>query len=74
MTVIEGRFEFNLNGKKTIVKAGDPIVILPRRSIHSVRGFKGERGVFREEPNPPGIYKALQVIPILLLPPPTEIT
>jgi mannose-6-phosphate isomerase-like protein (cupin superfamily) len=57
--VVEGRVEITLNGKTTTVKAGDPAVLVPRRAVHSVRGFKGESLIFREKPDPAGIYKAL---------------
>jgi mannose-6-phosphate isomerase-like protein (cupin superfamily) len=57
--VVEGRVEITLNGKTTAVKAGDPAVLVPRRAVHSVKGFKGEKLIFREKPDPAGIYKAL---------------
>ncbi|KIM93742.1 hypothetical protein OIDMADRAFT_21493 [Oidiodendron maius Zn] len=59
LSVIEGRVEITLDGKTTLMKAGDPAVLVPRRAVHSVKGFKGERLIFREKPDPAGIYKAL---------------
>jgi mannose-6-phosphate isomerase-like protein (cupin superfamily) len=57
--VVEGRVEITLDGKTTIMKAGDPAVLVPRRTVHSLKGFKGEKLIFRERPDPAGIYKAL---------------
>ncbi|KAH8892924.1 hypothetical protein GQ53DRAFT_646362 [Thozetella sp. PMI_491] len=59
LSVVEGRIEITLNGKTTVLKAGDPAVIVPRRAVHSIKGFKGEKLIFRERPDPAGIYKAL---------------
>ncbi|KAI1384397.1 uncharacterized protein F4822DRAFT_415020 [Hypoxylon trugodes] len=59
LSVLEGRLEITLNGEKIILKAGDPEVLIPRRVVHGVRGFKGERLCFRERPDPAGMYKAL---------------
>ncbi|KAI9709551.1 MAG: hypothetical protein M1820_003311 [Bogoriella megaspora] len=59
LSVVEGRIEITLNGKITIVKAGDPAVLVPRRAVHSVKGFLGEKLVFREKADPTGLYKAL---------------
>ena len=53
--------EITLNGKTSLLKAGDPAVLVPRRAVHSVKGFKGEKLIFREKPDPAGIYKALYV-------------
>lgn len=58
MTVIEGRLEVVLDGKKMIVKAGDAPVVIPARAVHSLRGFKGEKLVFQEQAFPGGPYKA----------------
>lgn len=63
LSVIEGRVEMTLDGKTTIVNAGDPEVLVPRRTVHSVKGFKGEKLIFREKPDPAGLYKALYVSP-----------
>ncbi len=57
--MLEGRLEMTLDGKKNIVKAGDPTVLVKRRIVHTVKCFKGERVVFREQPDPTGDYKAL---------------
>jgi mannose-6-phosphate isomerase-like protein (cupin superfamily) len=57
--VVEGRVEITLDGKTSVIKAGDPAVLVPRRAVHSVKGFKGEKLIFREKPDPAGIYKAL---------------
>lgn len=57
--MLEGRLEITLDGKNIILKAGDPSLILPSRVVHSMKSFKGEKVHFREQPDPPGIYKAL---------------
>jgi mannose-6-phosphate isomerase-like protein (cupin superfamily) len=57
--VVEGRVEITLDGKTSVIKAGDPAVLVPRRAVHSIKGFKGEKLIFREKPDPAGIYKAL---------------
>ena len=59
--MVEGRMEITLSGKTSILKAGDAAVLVPRRAVHSVKGFKGEKLIFREKPDPAGIYKALLV-------------
>ncbi|KAH7304232.1 hypothetical protein B0I35DRAFT_445361 [Stachybotrys elegans] len=58
MTVIEGRLQVTLNGKKTILRAGDVPATIPPRAVHSLKGFKGERLVVREQAIPAGAYKA----------------
>jgi hypothetical protein len=57
--VVEGRVEITLNGNTTVMKAGEPAVLVLRRAVHSVKGFKGEKLIFREKPDPAGIYKGL---------------
>ena len=59
MTVIEGRIEITVDGKKTVQKAGEPPSFIPVRAVHSMKGFKGERLVLREQADPAGIYKAM---------------
>ncbi|ETS73148.1 hypothetical protein PFICI_15093 [Pestalotiopsis fici W106-1] len=59
LTVLEGRMEVSLDGQKVIVEAGDPPVLVARRVVHSIKSFEGERLVFRERPDPAGLYKAL---------------
>ncbi|KAI1409704.1 hypothetical protein F5Y13DRAFT_169300 [Hypoxylon sp. FL1857] len=59
LSVLEGRMEITLNGDKFVLKAGDPAVLVPRRAPHSIKGFIGERLVFRERPDPAGMYKAM---------------
>lgn len=51
--------EVTLNGEKVILEAGDPAVLVPRRVVHSIQAFKGEKLVFRERPDPAGMYKAM---------------
>jgi hypothetical protein len=48
-----------MDGKKTIVKEGDPTVFVPALSVHGFKGFKGEPMVVRERADPAGEYKAL---------------
>ncbi|KAJ2997706.1 hypothetical protein NUW58_g566 [Xylaria curta] len=57
--VSEGRIELTLNGDKLILKAGDPVLFVPRRIVHSFTSFKGERVVLRERADPAGLYKAM---------------
>ncbi|KAI0873257.1 hypothetical protein GGS24DRAFT_464254 [Hypoxylon argillaceum] len=59
LSVVEGRLEFTINGDKVILQAGDPEVFVPRRVVHSVTSFKGERAILRERAEPAGLYKAL---------------
>lgn len=59
ITVLEGRLLVTCNGDTVEVKAGDPPFLIPRRAVHSMQGFKGERFVGRERPDPPGMYKVL---------------
>lgn len=49
----------SLDGEKIVAHAGDPTVLIPPRVVHSMKGFKGERLVFREKVDPGGEYKAL---------------
>lgn len=49
----------SLDGEKIVALAGDPTVLIPPRIVHSMKGFKGERLVFREKVDPGGEYKAL---------------
>lgn len=58
MTVIEGRVEMVVDGKTTILRAGDPPLFIPPRAVHSMKGFKGERLVLQEQALPGGSYKA----------------
>ncbi|KAI1384067.1 uncharacterized protein F4822DRAFT_434014 [Hypoxylon trugodes] len=59
LSVIEGRIELSLDGEKIILRAGDPAILVRRRVVHGFKGFVGERLVFRERPDPAGMYKAL---------------
>ncbi|KAI2606661.1 hypothetical protein GGR54DRAFT_411426 [Hypoxylon sp. NC1633] len=59
LVVLEGRAEVTINGNKIILEAGDPAMFVPRRVVHSVKGFKGEKLIFRERPDPAGMYKAM---------------
>ncbi|KAK2589866.1 hypothetical protein QQS21_012457 [Conoideocrella luteorostrata] len=59
ITVLEGRLEVTLGGEKSVVKAGDSPILVERRVVHSFKSFKGEKVIFREQPDPAGDYKAL---------------
>ncbi|KAI1370437.1 hypothetical protein F4677DRAFT_363426 [Hypoxylon crocopeplum] len=59
LVVLEGRMEVTFNGDKIILEAGDPAIFVPRRVVHSIKGFKGEKLIFRERPDPAGMYKAM---------------
>lgn len=59
MSVLEGRALVTCNSETIELKAGDPAFLIPRRAVHSIQTFKGERLVMRERPDPPGLYKAL---------------
>ena len=50
-----------VEGKTTVVSAGNDTVVIPRRHIHSFCGFRGEKTIFEERNDPPGIYKPLSV-------------
>ena len=56
-TVMQGSLEITLDGKMTVLKAGAPDFIIPRRTVHSVKVVKGEPVTFRETADPPGMYK-----------------
>nr|GAT57099.1 predicted protein [Mycena chlorophos] len=58
MSVIEGRVEATVDGKKKIFRAGDEFLI-PPLAVHALQGFKGERLVMREKAEPGGDYKVL---------------
>ncbi|KAI0508522.1 hypothetical protein F5B22DRAFT_390040 [Xylaria bambusicola] len=59
MTIIEGRVKITLDGVERIVNAGDPPVLIERRVVHSIEGFKGEKFVGQERPVPGGNYKIM---------------
>ncbi|KAH8901744.1 hypothetical protein GQ53DRAFT_815191 [Thozetella sp. PMI_491] len=59
MTVVEGRAQFTLGREKVVLHAGDPPLLIPRRVVHSMQSFKGERLVIREQSDPAGDYKAM---------------
>ncbi|KZL85197.1 transposase [Colletotrichum incanum] len=59
ITVVEGRITATVDGKDTIVKAGDPPLVVPRLHLHGFRGFPGESCVFEERNLPSGDYKVL---------------
>ncbi|KAI1204741.1 uncharacterized protein F4807DRAFT_446035 [Annulohypoxylon truncatum] len=59
LSVLKGRIQVTLNGDKIILKAGDPALLVPRRAVHSLKSFEGEELVFRERPEPAGMYKAM---------------
>lgn len=62
MTVLEGRVEITVDGKKRILRAGDETVVIPPYVVHGFQGFPGERLVVREVADPPGAYKAEYVL------------
>lgn len=62
MTVLEGRVEITVDGKKRILQAGDETVVIPPYVVHGFQGFPGERLVVREVADPPGAYKAEYVL------------
>ncbi|KAK7920041.1 hypothetical protein PG985_008063 [Apiospora marii] len=55
--VLEGRLEFTLDGKVTVLRVGDPTLYVPPKMVHSIRSFPGERMVAQERADPPGTYK-----------------
>lgn len=63
ITVLEGRIEVTLDGKKRIVTPSDGMIVIPARAVHGFRGFTGERMVLLETTSPPGDYKARYVDP-----------
>ncbi|PTD02303.1 hypothetical protein FCULG_00011933, partial [Fusarium culmorum] len=59
ITVLEGRMTITLDGKATVATPETGTMFVPRRSVHSFRGFPGEKTVFEERNQPSGEYKAL---------------
>ncbi|XEU94947.1 hypothetical protein FSHL1_000231 [Fusarium sambucinum] len=59
ITVLEGRMTMILDGNETILTPEAGSMFIPRRAVHSFRGFHGEKTVFEERNQPSGIYKAL---------------
>ena len=59
MQVLEGRMSFTLEGKTTVLSAGDPALKLPRGHVHSAICFKGERTTVKERTDPAGDFKQL---------------
>ncbi|KAK8006003.1 hypothetical protein PG991_012300 [Apiospora marii] len=55
--VLEGRLEFTLDGKVTVLRVGDPTLYVPPKMVHSIRSFPGERMVAQERADSPGTYK-----------------
>jgi hypothetical protein len=50
-----------LDGRETVLTPEAGSIFIPRRTVHSFRGFHGEKTVFEERNQPAGIYKALSV-------------
>uniref|UniRef100_A0A4E9DU38 Cupin type-2 domain-containing protein n=1 Tax=Gibberella zeae TaxID=5518 RepID=A0A4E9DU38_GIBZA len=59
ITVLEGRMTITLDGKATVATPETGTMFIPRWSVHSFRGFPGEKTVFEERNQPSGEYKAL---------------
>ncbi|KAG8667784.1 hypothetical protein FPOAC2_12983 [Fusarium poae] len=59
ITVLEGRMTVTLDGRETVLTPEAGSIFIPRRTVHSFRGFHGEKTVFEERNQPAGIYKAL---------------
>ncbi|KAI8938122.1 hypothetical protein NX059_005789 [Plenodomus lindquistii] len=57
MTVLAGSMEFCVDGKTTIVHAGDPVVEIPRRVVHGIKFLPNKRGVLKERTAPTGEFK-----------------
>ena len=57
--VLTGRMELIVNGKSTIVKAGDPPIFIERLHVHASNFFKGEATTVKESTNPAGDFKAV---------------
>lgn len=58
MTVLDGRIEFTVDGKKVIKKKGDDTFTVKRRTVHGFKFLTGEGKVtLKEVCNPPGDYK-----------------
>lgn len=54
--MVEGRVRATVGGKTSVVRAGETIFI-PKRTLHCIKGFAGERMVLRERADPAGDYK-----------------
>ncbi|UZP46479.1 hypothetical protein NXS19_014291 [Fusarium pseudograminearum] len=59
ITVLEGRVTMTLDGKSTVATPETGTMFIPRRSVHSFRGFPGEKAIVEERNQPSGDYKAL---------------
>lgn len=54
ISVLEGRIQVFLEGKEMqILRVGDEPAFIPRRHIHSFKGFVGEKVIVRETAVPP---------------------
>ena len=57
MEVTRGRVELTAEGKTTILKAGDPKLVIPRWHVHGFSFIKGEAATLKEYTDPPGNFK-----------------
>ncbi|KAG4422020.1 hypothetical protein IFR04_004879 [Cadophora malorum] len=59
MEILEGSMSFTIDGKKRIVSAGDPPILIKRGQVHSITAIKGVRTRATERTIPSGTFKAL---------------
>ncbi|CZR62972.1 uncharacterized protein PAC_12869 [Phialocephala subalpina] len=58
-TLTKGRAAVTVEGKTTILAAGDKPVFIPRWHVHSFTSFEGEEMVLKERTDPTGPFKGL---------------
>lgn len=55
--VLEGRVKVYTGGEEFVMTVGDPQRTTPRRTVHGLTAFKGERMVLKESTTPNGPFK-----------------
>jgi len=58
MEVLCGQVGIEVNGKTTVLSAGDGPFLIPRGSFHSIAGVKGVKTILKEKTIPAGDFKA----------------
>lgn len=54
---LKGRFQYMIDGKSFVLKAGDEPLFVPKYTTHSFSFFKGEAAVIKERSNPASCCK-----------------
>jgi mannose-6-phosphate isomerase-like protein (cupin superfamily) len=55
--VTKGRILVTVEGRESVLAAGDEPIIVPRWKIHGMRGFQEEAFALKERTNPTGSFK-----------------